>query len=649
MAETEERACCRGARVADSEELTKDAVRAACRDGIRSAIETQLDDADSTPIVIDGLPTIGKTHQASRVAAELDEQVAILTHRYETRDDHLAALKDHFEGNPVEIPTFDRTCPTKRGEHGERWKDRLSEYRARGASPTYLHHYFRDTLPCMDGKDCPYLVRRDAVESADVVIGGPAHAGLEEVVEDRVVIFDEDPQETYQTEFDASDLAEYVSAFLANRDELPIDNYEQLRLVAGNKDGFTPQHETIRDFLTDSDSLDQQTEAIRDEGGHVEAPTAVFALLELDGPTIGEASGHDWDDTLRSEAQLDYAELPDGASVVYDQKESRLVVRRAPDLSGTRAVVGLDGTPVEQLWKGRLGADDIELWRVLCNDCRKQYLTEVVGYTFVQTTTAAKPYSSGEHVNENDDYGLIEGVANQHETKPSLITSRAAEDQLFENASDEPFVDTDRVTAQIEDSKHYGNLRSSNDFEGTDVGIILGSPHPGDRAIQITAALEGYTAVRDEQTKGTDLDYGIPDQPFLHYYREHKVAQAVLRFGRTSPATVYIHTSAIPEWLAEMVAIDPSEVDIRPRREGERSILHSLHDDGPGTAGDIASRDAVTVGEKHTRDCLKRLHREGVVERDDTQPYCWQGTDLGDVPHTAAVDLPESNDSASSQ
>lgn len=644
MAETEEQICCRGARVADGAELTKDAVRAACRDGIRTAIETQLDDADSTPIVIDGLPTIGKTHQASRVAADLDEQVAILTHRYETRDDHLAALKDHFEGNPVEIPAFDRTCPTKRGEHGTRWADRLSEYRARGASPTYLHHYFGDALPCMDGEDCPYLARRDAVESADVVIGGPAHAGLEEIVENRVVIFDEDPGTTYRTEFDAGDLAEYVSAFLANHDELPIDNYDELRLVAGNEEGFEPQHETIRDFLTDSESLDRQTEAIRDEGGHVEAPTAVFAFLELTGATIGEESGHDWDETLRSEAQLDYAELPDGASVVYDQKESRLLVRRAPDLSGTRAVVGLDGTPVEQLWKGRLGADDIESWRILCNDCRKQYLTDVVGYTFVQTTTAVKPYSSGTYVKRLTDYGLIEAASQFHGTTPGIVTTRTAERQLFGDAPDETFVDPDRITEHVEDSKHYGNLRSSNDFEGTDVGIVLGSPHPGDRPIQITAALEGYTAVPNRESD-KPLDYGIPENPFLHHYREHKVAQAVLRFGRTSPATVYIHTSAVPDWLAEMVATDPSEVDIRPRREGERSILQSLHDDGPGTAGNIASRDAVTVGEKHTRDCLKRLHREDIVERDDTQPYCWQGNDLDDIPHTASVELPDSTPS----
>lgn len=643
MAESEVEECCRGSQTATRQGgFTQETVRRTCRKEIRTAIETQLNDEDSVPVIIDGLPTIGKTHQATSVAARLDEPVAILTHRYETRDGYLDALADHFEEPAVEIPSFDRTCPTKQGEHGEQWAERLAEYQERGASPTYLHYHLGDSIPCMQGNDCPYLEHREAVESADVVIGGPTHAGLEDVIKDRVVIFDEDPDTAHRTEFDATELSNAVSTFLSGRDDLPIDNYHQLLAIANAGEEFTSQRENIREVLSDGDGLNKPSEAIRDDGGHAEAPTAVYALLELDGPRLGEAStGPDWDDKLRAEAELDYAELPDGAQVVYDHKESNFVIRRAPDLSDARAVVGLDGTPVEQLWQGRLGADDIESRRVLCDDCRKRYLTEVVGYTFVQTTPAVKPYSSGTYVKACQDYGLIETIADHYDTAPGVITTQTAETKLFEEPPDENFIDPDRVTDRIEDTKHYGNLRSSNDFEGKGVGVVLGSPHPSDRPIQITAALEGHIAVRDEETKGKNLDYGIPGQPFLHHYREHKVAQAILRFGRTAPATVYIHTAAIPDWLEDMVTNDLDDVEIRTRAEGERSILHSLLEDGSGTVSEIASRDAVTVGEKQTRSCLKRLRREGVVDRDDTQPYCWRGTDLEDAPHTAHVVLPD--------
>jgi len=74
-----------------------------------------------------------------------------------------------------------------------------------------------------------------------------------------------------------------------------------------------------------------------------------------------------------------------------------------------RAVVGLDGTPVEELWRGRLGVDDIESQRILCDDCRARYLRDVIGYEFVQTTSHVKPYSSGEYVNRRGDFGVIEG------------------------------------------------------------------------------------------------------------------------------------------------------------------------------------------------------------------------------------------------
>jgi hypothetical protein len=236
---------------------------------------------------------------------------------------------------------------------------------------------------------------------------------------------------------------------------------------------------------------------------------------------------------------------------------------------------------------------------------------------------------------------LIEAVANRHETAPGVITTKSAAERLFEEPPSEPFIDIQQVTDRTTDVKHYGALRSSNDFTGTEVGIVLGSPHPGDRPLQITAALEGYTAVRDDEGKGTDLDYGIPDRPFLRHYREHKIAQAVLRFGRTTAATVYIHTGVLPEWLAEMVTVGPETVVINERSEGQRGVIRALLTEGPGTAAEIAKRKEVVIGKKQTRDWLKRLRSEGYVSRDDSQPYTWAADGLADAPHTACVRLPD--------
>jgi len=77
----------------------------------------------------------------------------------------------------------------------------------------------------MQDGDCPYLARWDAVEAADVIVGGPAHAALDRVVDDRVVIFDEDPGTAYRTEFDANQLSTAISTILSKNDDLPIDNH----------------------------------------------------------------------------------------------------------------------------------------------------------------------------------------------------------------------------------------------------------------------------------------------------------------------------------------------------------------------------------------------------------------------------------------
>lgn len=65
--------CCRGAHAAAQRgEFTQATVWDACRTGIRDAIESQLDDEQASPVIIDGLPTIGKTQHATDIAFGLD-------------------------------------------------------------------------------------------------------------------------------------------------------------------------------------------------------------------------------------------------------------------------------------------------------------------------------------------------------------------------------------------------------------------------------------------------------------------------------------------------------------------------------------------------------------------------------------------------
>jgi predicted ArsR family transcriptional regulator len=90
-----------------------------------------------------------------------------------------------------------------------------------------------------------------------------------------------------------------------------------------------------------------------------------------------------------------------------------------------------------------------------------------------------------------------------------------------------------------------------------------------------------------------------------------------------------------------MVTAGPETVMIDERSEGQRGVIRALLDEAPGTAAEIAKREGVSIGEKQTRDWLKRLRSEGYVSRDDSQPYTWAADGLADAPHTARVRLPD--------
>ncbi|MWV38875.1 hypothetical protein [Natrialba sp. INN-245] len=635
--------CCLGREiVGDQTDLPQESVWDACRVGIKRAIQKQLDKG-SSPVVIDGLPTIGKTKSAAEVVTEFDQPAAIFTHLHDTRNAHLESIVDD-DVDVIKLPSLETDCPTATGEHGDEWANRLKGYHNRGASPKFLHMRLQDDLPCMQDDECEYIKRWNEASNADLLIGHPVHAGLPEVVEDRIVVFDEDPQDAFRTEFSASDLAPAIATFLEKQD-IQIDTLSELEIVA-KQDRFNSVCKELREVVTDGDNLTRPAEALNENGGHANAPVAILAILEFDGlvpeSQSDEEADPDWNSELRDRIKLDYVQLIDGSEAVFDYREDSLYLRSPPDLSTACAIVGLDGTPTKAIWSGRLGVESVSVQRILCDDCRQQYLQETIGYQFVQTSRSINPYSSGRHANRRECYGLIEAVANRHGTEVPIITTKKAENRLFENETSQPFIDTQRVENSISNFDHYGNLRSSNKFEGEEVGIVLGSPHPGDRAIQVTAAFEGYIAERGDE-KGASLAYGLDGDPFLQHYRENKVAQAIFRFGRTVPSTAYVHTSALPDWLQE-IAISPDdapELEIVKRSEGERAVMYTLEEEGPGTVQEITARESIDFSENHVRDMLKRLRREGIVTRNDTQPYTWNEDGVSDPPHTASVTLPD--------
>jgi hypothetical protein len=280
-----------------------------------------------------------------------------------------------------------------------------------------------------------------------------------------------------------------------------------------------------------------------------------------------------------------------------------------------------------RLWRLRLGTP-LTRHQVLDDGERRDYLTDTLGLRFIQPTEHVRPYSSGEWVNVEHDTALLKAIADRHDATPAAITSGEAETQLF--GDDGPAAD------YVDDTEHYGNLTSSNQYADRSVGVVLGSPHYGDRHIQRLAALEGE-AVEPHREPDAPLSYSGPGDDYLRHIREHSVAQAALRFGREGGgATVYINTAATPDWLPTEQA--PGAV--RLRSEGEQAVLQALADCRRATTSTIA--EAAGLSPRQTRRHLKRLAEAGHIHREGSGPATEAVVDdLPDNSGGAAVDLPE--------
>ncbi|MFC7230100.1 helix-turn-helix domain-containing protein (plasmid) [Salinirubellus salinus] len=432
----------------------------------------------------------------------------------------------------------------------------------------------------------------------------------------RVVVFDEDPGESFRLEFDANAVQRVVGAYLEENPDFdePLGGSDDPVQSVGDLRGYrkySPDEdvEALLRVVRTGQLFDDPVLADRPRG-HGAARAVVLSLLESRRDDLNNG--------------VERVALPGNAVAAYDDIDGVLYIRRPPNLSAAAGVVGLDGTPIHRIWEGRLGCPpeaELQYERVLCDRCRRQYLMEVLGYRVYNTTPNIKPYSRQRHISKGKDLALIEAVYLETGVEPAVITTKTAERYLG------------REWTHVQASSHYGAVRGSNAFAGDEiqVGIVLGSQHPGDREILRLAALSGDRLELSERhlNRGPDLSYGVaarpeePENPYLTYFREHVVVQSVLRFGRSAGATVYVHTGAVPDWILTDGPIGAEKSVIRERCAGEREVISALSDGAELTASEIGTR--VTIAERTVYDRLGPLSEWCIIERvTERQPHRWR-------------------------
>lgn len=574
-------------------------------DDVRERTVDALTDAYTSGdrVLIEALPTMGKSYGSIKAAADTDEPITVLTGR--GHKEQYAQLKEWCRDHGLTykvLPSFTRDCLTANGEHGAEWEDTVRAWYHRGASPKAIHKYAEDVLgrplPCQehDGQRCPYAAKwdfdpdtagsADAGEDVpvDVLIGHYAHAHKQKVTSGRTVVFDEFPSGAYETVL-SGELQGAVSYWLESVDAVPFDSYTDLVENRGDESRRADALLWFEEHGVEPD----ETHVFDDASAHADAPIAVFALLA--GDDLGNG--------------FETARFGDGVRATFNRANGEVSVLQPPALEYASGVVALDGTPTKDMWELSLG-ERLNHREILHGEERAEYIQDALNLNLVRTTEYVKPYNSSDHVNTEQDAALLEAITEQHGERPAVITTSTAEHEY----------DAEGVLDYVDETKHYGNVLGSNEFDDTRLGAVIGSNHYGDGFIKKWGAYAGESVARNDE-KGTGLSYGGFGDAVLEHMREHDTLQAAMRFGRDgNGAVVYVHTDTLPEW----VPIAGEGRVLKTWSDGMKDVLAALEDLGRATTEAVRDHHAVSLSRQQVFAHLEDLRDRGVLEREqDTE------------------------------
>lgn len=575
------------------------------------------------PVLIDALPSIGKSYNVIEWAAATGNPLTVFTARHDLFDQYQDWAEDR-DLRYLTLPSFHNCCETANGVHGETWQSRvLDTYEQMDLLPGEIHYQakelFDEPLPCQQERECSYFAARDFDPAEfDVLIGHYRHAHVPEQVEGRYVAFDEFPEGEFLKKYTAGTVSEAVSTYLKKINRLPFSYLKDLK--ESRRDPERKQA-GIEWFEQYNSALKRDVDgAVTAPGrnGHPEAPMMTYAIL------VGDTLANRWE----------YAPIPDGRTAVVDPKDDSLTVLTRPTLDGAEGVIALDGTPTVEKWRLMLG-DQLEHHSIMTDGEKQAYLRDTLGIRVVQTREAANHYSGRNAISVTPELDLVlfEGVSRRENIRPALITSKSALKKYEENG----------LSEVVGETEHYGNLKGSNKFKKSRVGIVAGSPHYGDNYIRRWSALagesvEGTYDENGDRLRGMAQDFGDYGNRILYGMRENEVLQAILRFGRDGGgATVYVHTAAIPEWVER----DGPIPEIHQWPPGMYEILEAIDQRGKPEwrTSDITSR--VSVSEQQVRTHLHTLDKYGLISyRQEGRGYMWSDESLEEIGERGHVHFP---------
>ena len=551
------------------------------------------------------------------------------------------------------IPSPHRDCPSfQENEDGD--QDRIRKLYNKGYSAQKIHYSDMANTPCHSDDDpCKYMSQLKQLESKtssiDVLIGHHSHSYRELYVQDRIVIFDEFNEGAFSSRYPNPD----SNITDDPRKTIPdlLDNLNK------HADGFPSKHfKDFTDLLVNREDPDKREKAVdwivstgasrsvaedleylkvndyRYNNTHLEALFLTLSLLCMRrvGEEI-EMAPHPDDNYYDMWKE---AGLNPSLRVVHDRNTGQMHVWRPPDLSNADQVIGLDGTPTLKLWNMLLPPNDdteFDHRKVIDRSDFMNYIRSGLNMSLVQTGDGAHNYAGGRTSDKDEDrFAAIQAIENQ--SFPLISTKKALNQYAHDDLLDgyvESINDEDEDTYQFEwlRALNFGSLRSSNVFENDSLGVVSGTPYPGDDIIKAWVGLCGEKATVEDD--GLDKTFQPFGEDIFEHFAHHQVIQGILRFGRNESitedggATVYVNTQLLPPWFSIENELDihtdskelavvhqlKNRFESTDRQSEQLFSVQKMVDEFQGLSGDSKN----SISESQARKVLKKLVNRGMA------------------------------------
>lgn len=624
--------------------------------------------ASDTPTLIAALPAMGKSTGVIKWAAKHKKPVTIFAPRHDLYDDYTNWAEDE-NLEVFRLASFHHDCDTVRkyskeernAETEEETEARrnareimLEEYN-RGRSGAHVHQTAASmglTLPCQRDGSCPFIEKREeqnaegeyedtGLDIYDVVIGHYTHALVEgsEWINGRYMTIDEFPEDGLIQEYSVDVVKMAARAYINSRSDLPGPSWKLLTNGQAPEEVRNEVATYLRRYTRELHDSSSATFKIPDS--HADAPLLMYARLTAE--RVAYESGDE-------DENWEFAEISPRKRVVIGPDDEQYVLG-IPDFTGALGVVALDGTPTESKWRLLLG-DDLQVEYVRREEW-SAYLRDSLNLNLYQTTDDVKPYMSkkGTNLTLEKDLVLLEEIRDREGTRPALITSKTALSEYESRLS----AVGNSLTGLISASDYYNNLKGTNEFKSTRLGVVIGSRHLGDGHLKKWAAFMNEATGREvgedgKISRGSDLRYTGRGNELLEGMRENETLQAVMRFGRDGDgATVYVHTGALPDWVeCEQLNFEITTWN-RGKQKGRQEIVDAIKHlpDWPSAEWTTSElRDLViernSYTEKQDRDTvrrrvqynLKKLKQDGLISSRQRVPkgtHYWSNERLHDA------------------